>query len=167
MQLTLWETERVSLVVRKTETFLNVNIRLFFERKFYFIFYFVFHYFVKTNKKKMASYIDIGFENVFLRGVLFGGWQSRTRDCKQIHEIKQNRFLYGMQLVFCEFLTKASKFGFWVSARYSSSNSSTPRTFLKFPKIIKFGNSQLLHSLSGDNNLVPFHLWWREIVLRM
>ena len=60
-------------MVRKTETFLNVNILLFFERKFYFIFYFVFHYFVKTNKKKMASYIDIGFENVFLRGFLFGG----------------------------------------------------------------------------------------------
>ena len=139
MQLTLWETERVSLVVRKTETFLNVNILLFFERKFYFIFYFVFHYFVKTNKKKMASYIDIGFENVFLRGFLFGGWPTTIphKGCKQIHEIKQNRFLYGMQLVFCEFLTKAWKFGFWVSARYSSSNSSTPRTFLKFPNFLR------------------------------
>ena len=25
---------------------------------------------------------------------------------------------------------------------------------------------QLIHSLSGDNNLVPFHLWWRQIVLK-
>ena len=25
---------------------------------------------------------------------------------------------------------------------------------------------QLVHSLSGDNNLVPFHLLWREIVLK-
>ena len=25
---------------------------------------------------------------------------------------------------------------------------------------------KLVHSLSGDNNLVPFHLWWREIVLK-
>ena len=23
-----------------------------------------------------------------------------------------------------------------------------------------------MHSISGDNNLVPFHLWWREIVLK-
>ena len=25
---------------------------------------------------------------------------------------------------------------------------------------------QLVHSLSGDNNLVPFHLWLKEIVLK-
>ena len=25
---------------------------------------------------------------------------------------------------------------------------------------------QLVHSLCGDNNLVPFHLRWREIVLK-
>ena len=23
-----------------------------------------------------------------------------------------------------------------------------------------------MHLLSGDNNLVPFHLWWRKIVLK-
>ena len=132
-----------------------------------FISYFIIS--LKQTKKKWPA-----ISTLVLKMYFWGGFysvvdqlQSRTRDCKQIHEIKQNRFLYGMQLVFCEFLTKASKFGFWVSARYSSSNSSTPRTFLKFPKIIKFGNSQLLHSLSGDNNLVPFHLWWKEIVLRM
>ena len=140
MQLTLWETERVSLVVRKTETFLNVNILLFFERKFYFIFYFVFHYFIKTNKQKKWPAISTLVLKMYFRGGFYSvvdQLQSRTRDCKQIHEIKQNRFLYGMQLVFCEFLTKASKFGFWVSARYSSSNSSTPRTFLKFPNFLR------------------------------
>ena len=26
--------------------------------------------------------------------------------------------------------------------------------------------SQLVHSVSGDNNLAPFHLWWREIRLK-
>ena len=25
---------------------------------------------------------------------------------------------------------------------------------------------KLVHSLSGDNNLVPFHFWGREIVLK-
>ena len=25
---------------------------------------------------------------------------------------------------------------------------------------------QLVHLLSGDNNLVPFHLWWRKILLK-
>ena len=25
---------------------------------------------------------------------------------------------------------------------------------------------QLVHSLSGDDNLVPFHLWWRQTVLK-
>ena len=25
---------------------------------------------------------------------------------------------------------------------------------------------QLVHSLFGDNNLVPFHFWWKEIVLK-
>ena len=25
---------------------------------------------------------------------------------------------------------------------------------------------QIVHSLSGDNNLVPLHLWWSEIVLK-
>ena len=24
----------------------------------------------------------------------------------------------------------------------------------------------LVHSLSGHNNLVPFHLWWKELVLK-
>ena len=26
--------------------------------------------------------------------------------------------------------------------------------------------SQFVHSPSGDDNLVPFHLWWTEIVLK-
>ena len=117
----------------------------------YFISYFIIS--LKQTKKKWPA-----ISTLVLKMYFWGGFysvvdqlQSRTRDCKQIHEIKQNRFLYGMQLVFCEFLTKASKFGFWVSARYSSSNSSTPRTFLKFPNFLRSLSSatrnSYIHSL--------------------
>ena len=116
-----------------------------------FISYFIIS--LKQTKKKWPA-----ISTLVLKMYFWGGFysvvdqlQSRTRDCKQIHEIKQNRFLYGMQLVFCEFLTKAWKFGFWVSARYSSSNSSTPRTFLKFPNFLRSLSSatrnSYIHSL--------------------
>ena len=42
--------------------------------------------------------------------------QSRTKDCKKFHEIKRNGFLWNvLQLILCEFLTKASKFNPWIS----------------------------------------------------
>ena len=78
------------------------------------------------------------------------------------------------------FLTKKRQ-GFWVDGLVHASKS---RCFSYFLEISEFPNSksnpnskspnsnpksyvvrQLVHSLFGDNNLFPFHLWWREIVL--
>ena len=42
--------------------------------------------------------------------------QSRTNGCKKINEIKRIGFLWNvLQLILCEFLTKASKFSPWMS----------------------------------------------------
>ena len=55
--------------------------------------------------------------------------------------------------------------GYWWSARYSPSNPRIPRVFLKFPNFLRSSvlsrpatREVTLQSLSGDNNLVPFHL---------
>ena len=37
---------------------------------------------------------------------------------------------------------------------------------LSFKLCAKLGNYSHSHSHSDGNNLVPFHLWWREIVLK-
>ena len=51
------------------------------------------------------------------------------------------------------------------AAVYSPSNSSISGIFLKFPNFVRQVVRQLVHSLCGDN-LVPFHMWWRQIVLK-
>ena len=75
--------------------------------------------------------------------------QSWTRGCKQVHEIKQNKFC--IECFTADFL----------------------RVFNKNVKIRPLGvrhsnnsNNFLVNSLSGDNNLVPFYSGWREIVLK-
>ena len=54
------------------------------------------------------------------------------------------------------FTKKRQNLAFGWTAGYLPSNPSISGIFLR----------QHVHSLSGDNNLVPFHLWWRQIVLK-
>ena len=75
---------------------------------------------------------------------------------------------------FVIFYRKTSQRGFWVvSWVLGTTSSKLFSDFLEipwFPKILSLSCSatmkQLVHSLSGVNNLIPFHLWWREIVLK-
>ena len=82
------------------------------------------------------------------------------------HEIKQNRFSYGMfcSWFFAIFYQKTSKFGFRFGGWVLAIKFRHLRDFLE---IVRQLVSQLTHSLSGDNNLVPFHLRWREIVQKV
>ena len=72
---------------------------------------------------------------------------------------------------FAIFYRKTSEFGFWMDGL--GTNPSNSEIFLKFPSFLKSWvlscrqlMRQQVHSLSTNNNLVPFHLWWREILLK-
>ena len=80
-------------------------------------------------------------------------------------------------MIFLRFFTEiCQKLSFWWPAGYLPSNLSISGIFLKFPNflrpyVLEFSVvwqllKQLVHSFSGDNNLVLPHLWWREIVLK-
>ena len=60
------------------------------------------------------------------------------------------------------FLSKNVKFGFRVERCVLAIKSKHFRDFLEGAWQIV---TQLVHPFSGDNNLAPFHLWGREIVL--
>ena len=66
------------------------------------------------------------------------------------------------------FTKKQQNVAFGWTAGYLPPNPSTSGIFLKFPKskVVRQLVRQLVHSLSSDNNLVPFQLLWREIVLK-
>ena len=92
--------------------------------------------------------------------------QSWTKNCRQIHEIKQNRFFYGRfySWFYATFYRRTSKFGFWEDGWVLAIKSKHSRNFLE-QLVIQQLVRQLLHSPCGDNNLVPFHLWWSQIAL--
>ena len=105
--------------------------------------------------------------------------QSWTKSWKQIHEIKQNRVFFGMFYSwFCAiFYQDTSKFGYWVDGWVLAIKSKYFRDFPKifyFPKVLRltsFGNlwrNSYIHFLVifTFTFLVPFNLWWREIVLK-
>ena len=56
------------------------------------------------------------------------------------------------------FLAQPLKFPFWVSGGVLAIYSMCFGDFLEI--------KQLEHWPFGDNNLAPFHLWWKEIVLK-
>ena len=65
---------------------------------------------------------------------------------------------------FLQFLNKKHQnLAYGWTAGYSPSSPSISGIFLKIPRQLV---RQLVHSLSGDNNLVPLHLWWRQILLK-
>ena len=69
------------------------------------------------------------------------------------------------------FAKKRQNFAFRWTAGYSPSSPSKSGIFLKFPNFLRSSviwqlMRQLVHSLSGDNNWVPFHLWWKQILLK-
>ena len=99
--------------------------------------------------------------------------ESWTKVWKQIHKIKQNRFFYGMfySWFFAIFTKKRQNLVLGWMDGYSPWNPSISGIFLKFPnflrsKVVRQLVRQLVHSLSDDNNLVPFDLWWRQILLK-
>ena len=92
---------------------------------------------------------------------------SWTKGCKQIHEIKQNRFLHVMffSWVFNESV-KICLLGVRLGTRHQIQVfQGFSWYFLSF-QLFYYSWGNFLHSLSGDNNVVPFHLWWRETVLK-
>ena len=73
------------------------------------------------------------FANVTVSPICLQSW---TKCCKQIYETKQNRFLYGMFYSwFLRVFNKNVKICFL--GRYSPSNPSNSRTFLKFPNFLR------------------------------
>ena len=96
-------------------------------------------------------------------------WTKSWRQIHEIHEIKQDRLFYDIFCwwFFAIFLPKTSKFGFRVDDWVLTMKSKRFRDFIEisqFPKILSF--KSFGNSLSGDYNLVPFHLWWKEIMLK-
>ena len=75
-----------------------------------------------------------------------------------------------MQLIFGSFLVQMSKFVFWVPGWVLAIKSKHFKYFLKISlyaeilslKVVWQPVRELVHSLSGDNNLVLFRLWLRE-----
>ena len=68
------------------------------------------------------------------------------------------------------FNKKRQNLVFGWTAGYSPSNQNISGIFLKFPNFLRSSRSATRDAvrtlLSGDNNLVPFHLRWRKIVLK-
>ena len=87
--------------------------------------------------------------------------QSWTKSWRQIHKIKQS-IKNVLQLIFCNFLPKNVKI--WLSGGRRGTWHQT-QVFPEFSWVIRQRVRQLVHSLSGDN-LIPFHLWRRQIVLK-
>ena len=94
-------------------------------------------------------------------GFIFALW-----GCTQIHEIKQNRFCMGCFTagVLQFFAAGRQNLAFGWPAGYSPSDPSISRISLNFlyfitSEVVQQLMRQLVHSLSGDNNLVSFHLW--------
>ena len=68
-------------------------------------------------------------------------------------------FLWNiLQLIFCDFLSK--NFKIWLLSSRLSTRHQIQAKFVR--RLVR----QLVHSLFGDNDLVPFHIWWKEIVLK-
>ena len=73
---------------------------------------------------------------------------------------------------FLEFFTKKfQNLAFGWTTGYSPSDPSISGIFWKFPNflrsyVVRQLVRQLVHWLSGYNNLVPFHLWWRQSLLK-
>ena len=67
---------------------------------------------------------------------------------------------------FVTFYQNTSKFGFWVDGWVLVIRTQALQgfswNFLSRQQLVR----QLVNSLSGYNNLVPLHLWWRQIVLK-
>ena len=78
-------------------------------------------------------YIELEMKNCFPK-------QSWTKGCRQIHEIKQNRFFYGMFYSWLlQFFTKKRKnlASGWPYG-YSPSNRNISAISLKFPNFLRF-----------------------------
>ena len=94
------------------------------------------------------------------------------KDCMQILQAKQHRFYYSMSYCwfFLQYFIKTCQnLAFGWSARCSSLNPSVLKIFLKFPNSLRssvLSDLATREAFSGDNNLVPFHLWWRKIMLK-
>ena len=61
-----------------------------------------------------------------------------------------------LQLIFCDFLPKNVKVWLlvgWLGTPYQI------QAFQGFSEVVRQLVRQLIHLLSGDNDLVPFHLW--------
>ena len=74
---------------------------------------------------------------------------------------------------FCSFLPKTLKFGSRIADWVLAIKSKHFRNFIEFSWFFKILSlvvrqlvRQLVHAFSGDNNLVSFHMWWKEIVLK-
>ena len=100
--------------------------------------------------------------------------QSWMKGCQQFHKTKQNRLLYGMfySWFFASFYkdVKISLLGVQLGTHHQiQAFQELSWNYLgiswNFVKIWPLAR-QLVHSLSGDNNLVPFHLWWKKVVLK-
>ena len=97
--------------------------------------------------------------------------QSWTKGCRQINEInKVSMECFKVNFLRFFFTKKHQNLALGWRVGYSPSNPSMSGIFLKFlnlkSKVVKQLVRQLVYSLFGDNNLVPFHLWWRETVLK-
>ena len=63
---------------------------------------------------------------------------------------------------FAIFYQNMSKFGSWVVGWVLVINPSVLKIFLKFPNSLRssvLSDLATREAFSGDNNLVPFHLW--------
>ena len=87
---------------------------------------------------------------------------------------KLSKIDFSMEWFIADFLqfftNKRQNLAFGWTAGYSPSNRIISGIFLKFSDFIRSWvlsrSATPEHSLSGGNNLVPFHLWWRQIVLK-
>ena len=82
-----------------------------------------------------------------------------TKSCKQIHEIKQNRFFYGMfySWIFTIFPGKRQNLVFRWSAGYSLSNPKISWFFLKFPNVLR---SKVLSCSAAPEATRTLTVWW-------
>ena len=100
-------------------------------------------------------------------------WRENSR---QILKIKQDRFFYGMfyswifEMFYQNFLKIWLLGGQLVTHHqmqvfqlfsWNGLISEDPQS-----SVVQQLVRQLVHSFSGDNNIGPFHLWWRQTVLK-
>ena len=88
----------------------------------------------------------------------------RQKICRQIHEIKQKRFFCEMfpSWYFAIFYRKTSKFELWGCWLGTWPHIQAFQDF-SWNFLISWDpkSEVVVHPLSHDNNLVPFHLWLR------